>query len=282
MLVGTSFGGQWTHEKLEILRRYLDAYTTALKKWNFRLIYVDAFAGEGYWQPESGYDTEDYDQFREVIQGSAAIALEIQDKPFDQLIFVEKDAGRVDSLEQLTADYPRRDVQVLQSDANVELPKFCSEMGRFDRAVVFLDPFKTEVSWSTVKAVAATRKIDCWILFPVMAISRMMPTESKPTGVLAIQLDRIFGGRTWEQAYQPSIQQSLFQDEVRQERRGGSERIADIYRSQLESVFHSVAPTRRILRNSRNAPLFELFFAVSNPGAASVATPIADHILSNW
>ena len=246
------------------------------------MTYVDAFAGEGYWQPESGYDTDDYDQFREVIQGSAAIALEIQDKPFDQLLFIEKDVERVESLKQLAADYSGRDVQVLQGDANVDLPKFCSEMGRFDRAVVFLDPFKTEVSWSTVKAVAATRKIDCWILFPVMAISRMMPTESKPTGVLAIQLDRIFGGRTWEQAYQPSIQQSLFQDEVRQERRGGSERIADIYRSQLESVFHSVAPTRRILRNSRNAPLFELFFAVSNPGAASVATPIADHILSNW
>ena len=27
----TTFGGDWTSKKLEILRRYLDAYTTALK-----------------------------------------------------------------------------------------------------------------------------------------------------------------------------------------------------------------------------------------------------------
>ncbi len=27
-----SFGGSWTEEKLEILRKYLNAYTTALKK----------------------------------------------------------------------------------------------------------------------------------------------------------------------------------------------------------------------------------------------------------
>ena len=42
-----SFGGQWTLEKLGILKRYLDAYTTVLKNQSFRLIYVDAFAGEG-------------------------------------------------------------------------------------------------------------------------------------------------------------------------------------------------------------------------------------------
>ena len=42
------FGGPWTAEKLQILEGYLNAYTTALKKQDFRLIYVDAFAGAGY------------------------------------------------------------------------------------------------------------------------------------------------------------------------------------------------------------------------------------------
>ena len=46
-----SFGGPWTNDKLEILRRYLDAYTTALKNQPFNLIYVDAFAGGGSWTP---------------------------------------------------------------------------------------------------------------------------------------------------------------------------------------------------------------------------------------
>ncbi|MDE0205517.1 MAG: three-Cys-motif partner protein TcmP [Candidatus Tectomicrobia bacterium] len=39
------FGGPWTQEKLDILRRYLDAYTTALKNQPFTLTYIDAFAG---------------------------------------------------------------------------------------------------------------------------------------------------------------------------------------------------------------------------------------------
>ena len=47
------FGRSWTQNKLQILRGYLEAYTTALKKQNFTLIYVDAFAGTGYINPNS-------------------------------------------------------------------------------------------------------------------------------------------------------------------------------------------------------------------------------------
>ena len=84
-----SFGGPWTQEKLQILSLYLDKYTTALKNQRFRLIYVDAFAGEGTWLPGSAY-TADYDDFRELHRGSPRIALETRDKPFDKLILVEK------------------------------------------------------------------------------------------------------------------------------------------------------------------------------------------------
>ena len=41
------FGGPWTQEKLGILKKYLDAYTTALKNQQFCLLYIDAFAGAG-------------------------------------------------------------------------------------------------------------------------------------------------------------------------------------------------------------------------------------------
>ena len=43
-----SYGGPWTIEKLNILEKYLDAYTTALKKTPFKLMYIDAFAGTGH------------------------------------------------------------------------------------------------------------------------------------------------------------------------------------------------------------------------------------------
>jgi hypothetical protein len=46
------FGGSWTDEKLERLARYLTAYTTALKNQRFQKIYIDAFAGTGFRQPD--------------------------------------------------------------------------------------------------------------------------------------------------------------------------------------------------------------------------------------
>jgi hypothetical protein len=42
-----SFGGSWSDDKLDTLRAYLSAYTTALKKTPFKLAYIDAFAGAG-------------------------------------------------------------------------------------------------------------------------------------------------------------------------------------------------------------------------------------------
>ena len=279
----TSFGGDWTLQKLEILKRYLDAYTTALKKMPFNLMYLDAFAGEGYWSPKSAYTQEDYGDFNDLLKGSASIALDVQDKPFDRLIFIEKAPERCESLSRLRTTHPNRNIEVISRDANIVLPKFCADMEHNDRAVVFLDPFKTEVSWATIEAIASTQKIDCWILFPLMAITRMMPVRNKPPSTLSPQLDRVFGGsKHWKDFYSAPIQQSLFGGEQPQQRASGSKQIADRYRERLAEVFEKVAPTRRQLTNSMNSPMFELFFAAGNPQGAPIAVRIADHILKNW
>ena len=272
------FGGPWTEEKLAILRAYLDAYTTALKNQPFTLIYVDGFAGAGSYM-ELDYYSEDYLEFRE---GSPLIALEVDDNSFDRLILIDEDAVAAEALLNLKSEHPGRQIEVLQGDANIKVPEFCRSMGDFDRAVAFLDPFATQLSWSTVEAIASTKKIDCWILFPLMAVSRMMPTDKEPDEATANQLDRIFGGHHyWQQSYRDSPQMSLFDAEPKRERASGQE-IADRYRERLRTVFYSVAPTRRTLTNSKNVPLFDLFFAASNPKGAPIAIEIADHILKHW
>ena len=88
-----SFGGQWTVEKLDILRSYLDAYTTTLKNQPFKLMYVDAFAGTGDISPRPADDDA-----RAFIDGSARLAIDIDNRPFDRLIFVEKDTQRYNQL----------------------------------------------------------------------------------------------------------------------------------------------------------------------------------------
>ena len=275
------FGGPWTEEKLKILSRYLDAYTTALKDTPFKLIYVDAFAGSGAWRSEDEYMPDDYDDFLELHKGSAKIALEIGDKPFDRLVFIEKDTDRSRSLNELRIEHPSREIDVWNGDANQELPRFCHSMGSYDRAVVFLDPFATQVEWNTIRAIAETQKIDCWILFPLMAVARIMPVGIEPSPALANRLDIIFGGREhWEDFYAPSPQLSLFGDES-VERSSGSDKIAYRYRSRLENVFEQVATARRTFLNSKNSPIFELFFAAGNRTGAPIAIRIADHILSH-
>ncbi len=275
------FRGPWTREKLGILKRYLDAYTTALKDSRFNLIYVDAFAGSGTWRSEIGYMPDDYDDFQEIHLGSAGLALEVDDKPFDRLLFIEKDAARSLDLDCMRLEHRGRNIEVRNGDANEELPLFCRNMGNYDRAVVFLDPFATEVQWSTVEVIASMKKIDCWILFPLMAIARLMPRDNEPSPTHSARLDSVFGGREhWGNFYQPQAQLPLFGDPS-VERLGGSDQIASLYQQRLQEIFAQVANGSRRLLNTRNSPLFELFFAPGNPAGAPIAVRIADHILKN-
>lgn len=276
------FGGPWTERKLLVLGEYLDKYTTALEPQPFKLVYVDAFAGEGQWRPNSGYGTDAYEGYRDVVEGSARIALSVPKKPFDRLIFIERDTERCNSLNELRSAFPGRDIVIRNGDANKEVAAFCGGMRGNERAVVFLDPFATDVRWETVERLARTKKADCWILFPLGAVARIMPTAEEPSPQLQARLDVIFGGREhWGSIYHDAPQRRLF-GEQSQQRDTGSDSIAGLYRKRISSVFEKVAPTSLTLRNSRNAPLFELFFAASNPRGAPIAINIANHIMERW
>ena len=61
--------GYWTRGKLDILRRYLGAFTTTTKNKASERIYIDAFAGQA----------ENADRLTgEAIDGSARIALSVR------------------------------------------------------------------------------------------------------------------------------------------------------------------------------------------------------------
>ena len=277
-----SYGGPWTSQKLKILRSYLDAYTTVLKNQPFQLIYIDAFAGPG-WRKDKLIYTNEYDDFRKLHKGSPRIAIETNNRLFDKLIFIEKDPDKIKELNKLKLTFNNRNIEIIQGDANSEITKICEGFRAKDRAVVFLDPFATEVDWNTVKCIAKTQRVDCWILFPLMAITRMMSKDRQHSPAIDSQLDRIFGGKEWEALYKDSPQMSLLYDQPEQER-AHYDKIADLYREGLKKIFAKVAPTKRAFCNSTGFKMFELFFAVSNPSpkASGKAIEIADHILKRW
>ncbi len=272
----SSYGGGWTQEKLDILGSYLDAYTTALKKQNFKLIYIDAFAGTGYVELQE----EDAKYF---IRGSATIAANINDKPFDKLVFVEKDSDRCLELENLKREHSDRDIQIENLDANDYLSNLQRDWIKW-RGVLFLDPFATQVQWSTIETIASFNALDTWILFPTSAVTRMLPTSKKPDDISSGWVDRltrVYGAESWRDLYQQSPQMRLFGD-IEHERDPGVDGLLSIYKSNLGRLFEDrFLQEWRTLKNSKNSAMFEFLFCVGNPRGIKPAKPIAKHILDH-
>lgn len=274
----SQFGGKWTKEKLDILEKYLDSYTTALKNQKFDLVYIDAFAGDGFINTVSDAESGT----KEFLEGSVLRALNIEDKPFDQLVFVEQNPDRIERLEKLVEEYSiHRVVEIKQADAN----DFLSTCGKFlkgKRGVLFLDPFSTEVSWQTIEKIAEYESLDTWLLFPVSAISRMLPKERRPDEIsknLVECLNKVYGDESWRELYTENPQQTLF-GEPGYERKPGVDGLVRIYKEKLRSLLgQRFLENHRDLKNSRNSTLFAFMFFVGNPKGIGPAVRIAKHIL---
>ena len=275
------FGGRWTMEKLAILKRYLDAYTTALKDQPFRLTYVDAFAGNGYinvdspdrWKRSPFLRDAVDDDAASVLKGSARLALEVDNRPFDHSVFVEKKPAYVFELRRLQAEFPNRDIRIEHADANKFLPQWCEFQGcngvpwPSHRAVIFLDPYGAEVDWTTVQCIAETKSVDLWILFPLSTLTRHLTKNIEPDEGRSRLPDRVYGGTEWrsELYYIPS-QRSPFGIKMNTATRDNQQAIVDLYLRKLNSVFEWVAPSPKWLYNSKNSSQYAFMFASARQG----------------
>ena len=281
---GTAFGGSWTVEKLEILEKYLDAYTTALKNQSFKLIYIDAFAGGGAinLHEDNNAEATDATEARRFIMGSVERALKINNKPFDKLIFVEKDPSMCSRLKKLRTKNPCRNIEIENGEAKEFLSNLDVNWNRW-RGVLFLDPFGATVEWSTIEKIARINALDTWILFPVSAIARMLPTSMRPEKISeawVTRLTKVYGAESWKKLYEQSRQQDLF-GKVEWQRNPGIEGLQDIYRAKLSALFGERFLTdSRELRNSKNSVLYEFLFCVGNPKGICPAKRIAGHLLN--
>lgn len=273
----TRFGGPWTEVKLGILRKYLDAYTTALKKQPFRLVYIDAFAGSG--KIEASADDSDA---RKFISGSAEIAIGIDNRRFDRLLFVDKNPGSCKDLSDLSLRHPQRDIEIGQFDANTFIEELKMDWREW-RGVVFLDPFATEVWWESIRRISEFEALDMWLLFPTSAISRILPRSRRPDDVdpkWSACLNRIYGNDCWSDLYRLRRQRNLFGDEEF-ERDRGERGLLDIYKRRLRQTFGKrFLDSSRPLCNSTGRPIFELLFCVGNPRGIGPASRIAEHLLT--
>jgi three-Cys-motif partner protein len=286
------FGGSWTDAKLGVLSAYLQAYTTALKKQPFKKLYIDAFAGTGYREFKTK-STDTSPIFEELaaeepqtfLDGSARIALQT-DPPFDEFTFIEAVGKRAEELRKLQTEFGGKKIDVREGDANEQIQKLCDSTNWKDsRAVVFLDPFGMQVDWATMEAIAKTQAIDTWILFPLgIGVNRLLMHDFKNIPAKwKDRLDRMLGTPDWKtEFYQKTKPAGGLFDQAQDDaelKDATFESIGRFYHERLKSIFTSVAPNPKDLRNSTGNPIFQLHFAAGNPRGGPIALKIAKHIL---
>ncbi|MBK9051355.1 MAG: three-Cys-motif partner protein TcmP [Chloroflexi bacterium] len=285
------FGGDWSADKLERVRKYLGAYTTILSKYPYRIAYIDAFAGTGYQILKSD-ERADQLLFPELaeqepqtfLDGSARMALQVRPR-FTKYIFIEQDQNRFAELEKLKTDFPSmsEDIILKQDDCNAYLQRICRNHTFWvkRRAVLFLDPFGMQVQWKTIEAIASTEAIDLWVLFPLgVAVNRVLRRDAHIGDKWRQRLDDLFGTPDWyDQFYQPRTRQTLFGEETTTEKVGNFDAIGHFFINRLKTVVAGGVEKPLFLRNTRNNPLYMLCFAAGHTRGARTAIKIASDIL---
>lgn len=276
------FGGQWTLKKLEALEKYLKAFNNALSRQSFMRVYIDAFAGTGRVTVKAG-------EGNNVIDGSARRALKIE-PAFGHYCFIELQAKKVTALNALAEEFPGKSIAIIQEDANVALKEICRRYDwRGTRAVLFLDPYGFHVDWSTLEAIAATKAIDVWYLFPYSGLYRQMAKKAAAIDAdKAAAITRILGTDEWRKRFLvPPRQAEMFGHTASDEREGNHEALLEFVSERLGGLFPAVTKPKVLYqagdsRNPKGAPLFALYFAAANPNpkAFGLAMKIAKDVLN--
>ncbi|GLS05389.1 hypothetical protein GCM10007860_25410 [Chitiniphilus shinanonensis] len=277
------FGGPWTLIKLELLRRYLQFFNTALQNQPsaenpFHRVYIDAFAGTGKC------DVKVSDGATRTITGSALHALECT-PAFDALHLVELKAAHARELRALADSHPERNVHIYKDDCNGALKNILSSTNwKSTRGVLFLDPYGMSVDWTTVEQIAATKALDVWYLFPLSAVYRQAAINfSDVVPSKAASLDKVLGTTDWRNVFyiERSTTDLLTQKEaVIKQRESSPAEIASYMHGRLCTLFKGWVSAPIILYAPNGAPMFSLFFAVSNPAPRAIALSkkAADHL----
>ena len=248
----SKWGGPWTDLKLSVLFKYLDFFTKALRRKPrpdrpFNLVYIDVFAGSGYRVVKAEGETAG--NAEEVTGENGVEALNEQDWR--------------------------------ESDGSARL---ALEIAHPFSRVVFLDPFGMELEWDVLQAVARTESLDCWLLFPLATVQRLMNRD----GIIPVgrrrRLTAFFGAEDWAQEFfQERDRQMTLWDSVESGhiKQASTAKVIAYTVRRLRAIFRQVLDHPLILRNRSRSPIFLLFFMMNNPreSAQRLAARVAKFIV---
>ncbi len=255
--------GSWTEIKLDIIRKYAQAYSKIISKQeNLHHVYIDAFAGPGkHISRSSG----------EMIPGSPLNALNVE-PPFAEYYFIDIKREKISELEKIAGE--REDVHLYHGDCNEILltdifPKM--KYKEYKRALCLLDPYGLHLDWKVIQKAGEMRTIEIFLNFPIHDITRNVLHQdiSKVKQDQKDRLTRFWGDESWrEVAYSPSLFDDL---EIKQ----FNEDIAQAFRTRINKIAgFEYVPKPVLMRNTKGGDLYYLFFASHNKTGAQIAKDI--------
>lgn len=258
--------GYWTRGKLDVLREYLDAFTTATKYKTTERIYLDLFAG----------DTDNRDRVtNEEIESSATIALSTDDPPFTKLRFFEVD-GKAQLLESaLLEAHSDRDIRVYSGDCNVKILEALTELQRLSWAptFAFVDPNGMETQWSTLVALSDFRrqektKVELFLLFAAPMFIRVLPVDGSSVRTSdAAKIDALFGSMDWRHIYLARLDGRFDPAEAR-------EQYLNLMRWRLETELGYLWTHPLEIRNMHGNPIYFMIFATDHSAGTNIMSEV--------
>lgn len=262
--------GEWSEAKLDIIRKYGYAYSVIMndpKRNYIHHAYIDAFAGSG---------THISRATGQFISGSPVNALNIS-PPFEEYVFIDKDPGTVRALREVAGS--RSDIRVYEGDSNDLLLKDVYPTMTFEkyrRALCLLDPYGLDLRWEVIETAGRMKTIEIFLNFPIMDMNRnvLLSDASRMDAGQIARMNAFWGDDSWRPIMYEQ-QENLFG--VEEVKIGTNHDIAAAFQNRLkEKARFAYVPEPVVMRNSRNAMLYYLFFASSKAVASSIVTDIFD------
>lgn len=264
--------GYWSEVKLDIVKKYAQAYSTILaKKKKLSHVYIDGFAGPGVHVAKSTGD---------FIPGSPINALLIE-PGFKDYYLVDLDGDKIDHLRKVAGN--KTSVKIFEGDCNEILLKQIFPNVRYEnfrRGLCLLDPYGLHLNWEVIETAGRMGTIDLFLNFPIMDMNRNALWRN-PECVSTEGIERMtafWGDESWRDvAYKKNPQQCLF-GEPDPLKASNDDVVAAFHRRLKEVAKFRCVPKPMPMRNSRNAVVYFLFFASQQP----VAIKIVEDIFSKY
>lgn len=262
--------GYWSEVKLEIVKKYAQAYSKILAKQpRLSHAHIDGFAGSGVNLTRARH---------EFVLGSPLNALRIR-PPFHDYYLVDLDGNKVAQLRKFPEVNESPGVHVLEGDCNEVLLCEVFPHVRYEdyrRALCLLDPYGLHLNWDVIETAGKMRTVDVFLNFPIMDMNRnalwRQPERASEAGIR--RMTAFWGDTSWREiAYARNPQLGLFQEP--EPVKVSNERIVDAFRRRLRDVAgFQYVPEPMPMRNSTNAVVYYLFFASQRPVAAKIVEEI--------